>query len=90
MVGPGMPSHDGDSREELAAIAALEGLGVLSDSERALVDEDRVRELEHAAGAIFTALGQGKIRRAPAQIVDRLEDLLVAQAVAEAEEARHG
>ena len=90
MVGPGMPSHDGDSREELAAIAALEGLGVLSDSERALVDEDRVRELEHAAGAIFTALGQGKVRRAPAQIVDRLQDLLSAQTVAEAEEDRHG
>ncbi len=87
-VGPGMPSHDGESREELAAIAALEGLGVLSDSQRALVDEDRVRELEHAAGAIFTALSRSQAEQAPAQIVDRLEGLLSTQAAADAQDAR--
>ncbi len=89
MVGPGMPSHDGESREELAAIAALEGLGVLSDSQRALVDEDRVRELEHAAGALFMALGRAQEKQAPNQIVDRLEDVLSAQAAADAQDARH-
>ncbi len=89
MVGPGMPSHDGESREELAAIAALEGLGVLSDSQRALVDEERVRELEHAAGALFMALGRAQEKQAPNQIVDRLEDVLSAQAAADAQDARH-
>ncbi len=89
MVGPGMPSHDGESREELAAIAALEGLGVLSDSQRALVDEERVRELEHAAGALFMALGRAQEEQAPNQIVDRLEDVLSAQAAADAQDARH-
>ena len=89
MVGPGMPSHDGESREELAAIAALEGLGVLSDSQRALVDEDQVRELEHAAGALFMALGRAQEKQAPNQIVDRLEDVLSAQAAADAQDARH-
>ena len=88
MVGPGMPSRDGDSMDELEAIAALEGLGVLTERQRALVDEERVRELEHAAGALFTALGRAKLHEAPEDAERRLEDLLATQVAADAHEAR--
>ncbi len=88
MVGPGMPSRDGDSMDELEAIAALEGLGVLTERQRALVDEDRVRELEHAAGALFTALGRARVHETPEDADRRLEDLLSTQVAADAHEAR--
>ena len=88
MVGPGMPSRDGDSMDELEAIAALEGLGVLTERQRALVDEDRVRELEHAAGALFTALGRARMHETPEDADRRLEDLLSTQVAADAHEAR--
>ena len=88
MVGPGMPSRDRDSLDELEAIAALEGLGVLTERQRALVDEERVRDLEHAAGALFTALGRAKVHEAPEDAERRLEDLLSIQVAADAHEAR--
>ncbi len=88
MVGPGMPSRDRDSLEELEAIAALEGLGVLTERQRALVDEDRVRELEHAAGALFTALGRGRMHETPEDAQRRLEGLLATQVAVDASEAR--
>lgn len=88
MVGPGMPSRDRDSLDELEAIAALEGLGVLTERQRALVDEERVRDLEHAAGALFTALGRAKVFEAPEDAERRLENLLSTQVAADAHEAR--
>jgi len=89
MVGSGMPPRDGDSLEELAAIAALEGKGVLSETQRALVDDERVRELEHAAGALFTALVRSRDEQVPDSALSRLEDVLSTQASADAQEARH-
>lgn len=88
MVGPGMPPRDRDSLDELEAIAALEGLGVLTERQRALVDEDRVRELEHAAGALFTALGRARVHRTPEDADRRLEDLLSTHVARDAHEAR--
>ncbi|MDG1985173.1 MAG: anti-sigma factor [Planctomycetota bacterium] len=89
MVGSGMPPRDGDSLEELAAIAALEGKGVLSETQRALVDDERVRELEHAAGALFSALVRSRDEQVPDSALSRLEDVLSTQASADAHEARH-
>ncbi|MGB0332322.1 MAG: hypothetical protein ACPGPE_10955, partial [Planctomycetota bacterium] len=78
---------DRDSLDELEAIAALEGLGVLTERQRALVDEDRVRELEHAAGALFTALGRARVHRTPEDADRRLEDLLSTHVARDAHEA---
>lgn len=95
MVGPGMPSRDRgmpsrdrDGLDELEAIAALEGFGVLTERQRALVDEERVRELEHAAGALFTALGRARVREAPEDAQRRLEGLLSTQVAADGQETR--
>jgi len=90
MVAPGRDPRDSEEREELAAIAALEGLGVLTPRQRAMVDEKRVRVLEQAAGALFTAMGRHLEVDEPVGASSRIESILAHRAAAaqEADRAR--
>jgi len=61
-----------DDRETLAALAAVEGLGVLGQ-DAATVDPDLVMHYEAAAGLVFRALTARRVVAPPADLVDRLE-----------------
>lgn len=61
-----------DDRETLAALAAVEGLGVLGQ-DAATVDPDLVMHYESAAGLVFRALTERRAPAPPADLVERLQ-----------------
>ena len=88
MVAAGNTPLSPEELEQLAAIAALEGYGVLTEQQRRLVDEDRVRALEQAAGALFAALAPRFELVAPEGADRRLHSVVSTHAAAAAEGAR--
>lgn len=61
-----------DDRETLAALAAVEGLGVLGQ-DAATVDPDLVMHYESAAGLVFRALTERRAPAPPPDLVERLQ-----------------
>ncbi|MEM1448630.1 MAG: anti-sigma factor [Planctomycetota bacterium] len=73
--------HPSESRQELAAIAAVEGMGVLDPSEAEEVDHALVGEYEHAAGAVFAALaGAPRRSHVPSSVLERIEEAVLTRA----------
>ncbi|MEM9380840.1 MAG: anti-sigma factor [Planctomycetota bacterium] len=76
-----MSAHHDSRHQELAAIAAVEGLGVLGPSEAEQLDHGLVGEYEHAAGALFAALaGTPLPASAPKGMLERIEEAVLARA----------
>ena len=73
-VHPGHGDGDGgvDDAETLAALAALEGLGVLGQ-DAATVDPELVMQYEATAGLVFRALTEGRPATPPPDLAERLQ-----------------